>query len=168
MLLRKSLPLVAALILALSAVAYAQEAQTAPQEGVRPHQEGRREGRRHGRMGGRLGRLGFMRELNLTEEQRTQQRSIVQRHLASTKTQREELFKLREKRIAGTFTDEDGARAKVLRQEIHSSMEGIRREMEGVLTSEQRAKLEQLKSDRKARHEEMRGRRRERSEAVPR
>ena len=93
----QSLPLVAALILALSAVAYAQEAQTTPQEGVRPHQEGRREGRRHGRMGGRLGRLGFMRELNLTEEQRTQQRSIAQRHLESTKAQREELFKLREK-----------------------------------------------------------------------
>ena len=51
---------------------------------------------------------------------------------------------------------------------IHSSRRAIRREMDGVLTTEQRAKLEQLKSDRKARHEEMRGRRRERIEAVPR
>lgn len=168
MLLRKSLPLIAALILALSAVAYAQESQTALQESASPRQEGHREGRRHGRKGGRLGRLDFMRELNLTEEQRTQQRSIVQRHLASIKTQREELFQLREKRIAGTFSDEDGARAKVLRQEIHNSREGIRREMDGILTSEQRAKLEQLKSERKARHDDMRERRRESREAVPR
>lgn len=168
MLLRKILPLVGVLILVFSAVAYAQESQTAPQEGARPRQEGHREGRRHGRMGGRLERLGFMRELNLTEEQRTQQRSIMERHLGSTKAQREELFKLREKRIAGSFTEEDGARAKALRQEIHSSMEGIRREMDGVLTAEQRTKLEQLKSERKARHDEMRGRRKERSETVPR
>lgn len=167
MLLRKFLPLIGVLILAFSAVADAQESQT-PQEGARPRQEGHREGRRRGRMGGRLGRLGFMRELNLTEEQQTQQRSIMERHLASTKAQREELFKLREKRIAGTFTEEDGARAKALRQELQSSMEGIRREMDGVLTAEQRTKLEQLKSERKARHDEMRGRRRERSEAVPR
>jgi Spy/CpxP family protein refolding chaperone len=109
-----------------------------------------------------------MRELNLTEEQRSQQRAIVQRHLASTKGQREELFKLREKRIAGTFTDEDIARVRALRQEMHDSMEGIRTEMEGVLTTEQRAQLEQLKAERKARHEEMRERFRERREAVPR
>ena len=168
MLLRKTLPLVAALIVALSAVAYAQESQNAPNDGARPRQEDNREGRRHGKMGGRLGRLGFMRELNLTEEQRTQQRSIMERHLANTKAQRDELFKLREKRIAGTFTEEDGVRAKALRQEIHSSMEGIRREMDGVLTAEQRTKLEQLKSERKARHDEMGGRRRERGDAVPR
>jgi Spy/CpxP family protein refolding chaperone len=165
--LRKSLPLAAALILALSAIAHSQESQTAPQEGMRPGREGHREGKRHGRMGG-PGRLGFMRELNLTEEQLSQQRAIVQRHLASTKGQREELFNLREKRIAGTFTDEDIARVKVLRQEMRNSMEGIRTEMEGVLTSEQRARLEQLKAERKARHDEMRERFRERREAVPR
>ncbi len=165
--LRKSLPLVAALILALSAIAHAQESQTAPQEGMRPGREGHREGKRHGRMEGPE-RLGFMRELNLTEEQRTQQRAIVQRHLASTKGQREELFTLREKRVAGTFTDEDIARVKVLQQEMHNSMEAIRSEMEGVLTTEQRAQLEQLKAERKTRHEEMREHFRERREVVPR
>jgi protein CpxP len=165
--LRKSLPLVAALILALSAIAHSQESQTAPQEGMRPGREEHREGKRHGRMGG-PGPVGFMRELNLTEEQRSQQRAIVQLHLASTKGQREELFNLREKRIVGTFTDEDIARVKVLRQEMRNSMEGIRTQMEGVLTSEQRARLEQLKAERKARHAEMRERFRERREAVPR
>jgi Spy/CpxP family protein refolding chaperone len=40
-------------------------------------------------------------------------------------------------------------------------MNGIRAEMESVLTAEQRAKLEQLKTQRRARREEMRERRRE-------
>ena len=102
-----------------------------------------------------------MGELNLTEEQREQQREILQRHLESMKGQRGELFNLREKRIAGTFTADDEARAQKLREEIRTSMQGIRTEMEAVLTAEQRAKLEQLKSERKGRREEMRERRRE-------
>lgn len=114
--------------------------------------------------------MGLMRELNLTEEQRQQQRAIMQRHLASTKAQREELFKLREKRIAGAFTEEDGARAQTLRREIHESMQGIRGEMESVLTAEQRARVEQLKAEHKAHRLERRERRRERRddrEAIP-
>jgi Spy/CpxP family protein refolding chaperone len=102
-----------------------------------------------------------MRELNLTEEQRQQQRTILQKHLGATKAQREELFKLREKRIDGTFTADDESRAQALRQEIRSSREGIRTEMAKLLTDEQRAKLEQLKSERKACREEMRERRRD-------
>jgi len=78
----------------------------------------------------------------------------MQRRMASTKNQREELFRLREKRIAGTFAAEDNARAKALREEIHNSMEGVRAEMESVLTAEQKAKLESLKTERKAQHEQ--------------
>jgi Spy/CpxP family protein refolding chaperone len=105
--------------------------------------------------------LRAMRELNLTEEQRQQQRAILQKHLSDTKAQREELFKLREKRIAGTFTADDESRVRALRKEIRSSREGIRTEMTGILTDEQRAKLEQLKNERKASREEMREPRRD-------
>jgi Spy/CpxP family protein refolding chaperone len=90
------------------------------------------------------------RELNLSDAQKAQSRAIMERRLASTKGQREELFKLREKRIAGTFTAEDGARAKALHEEIRASMEGARTEMDGVLTAEQKAKREELKAERKA------------------
>lgn len=158
MFLRKILP--AIVVLALAGVAYAQEPQTPPQDSMRPGKESPREGRRHGRLR-RHDRFNRLRELNLTEEQRQQQRAILQRHLGSTKVQREELLKLREKRIAGTFTAEDEARAKALRQEIHSSMQGIRTEMESILTAEQRTRLEQFKLERKERREEMRERRRE-------
>lgn len=147
--------------------AFAQQPQTgtAPDETLRKerleqrlerHRErmGRREGvegRQRMERGGGLGHL--TRELNLTEEQRQQSRAIVQRRLAGTKSQREELFKLREKRIAGTFTAEDETRAKALRQQIHDSMAGVREEVEGVLTAEQRTRLEQLKTERKERME---------------
>jgi Spy/CpxP family protein refolding chaperone len=95
-----------------------------------------------------------MRGIDLTDAQREQIRSITQRRLESTKAQREELFKLREKRIAGTFSAEDGARAKALHQEIRTAMDGIRNETEGVLTSEQKARIEELQKERKARHEQ--------------
>jgi Spy/CpxP family protein refolding chaperone len=184
MFLRKSLFGILGIILAGGIVAFAQEPQ--PQtpstqgdafrkeriERMERHRErmGRREGMRgHQRMGRRGGGMGhLMRELNLTEEQRQQSRAIMQRRLESTKTQREELFKLREKRIAGTFTSEDGARAKALRQEIRTAMEGVRTEMAGVLTTEQKARLEQLKKERKEKLEQRMKERQERLNQNPR
>lgn len=172
MLLRKSLLGVIGIILAFGMLAFAQEPQPqnpppldGPLRGERMEQRrernrarmGDREGR--GRQKGRegMGRrgpgMGHLRELNLTDAQREQSRAIMQRRLESTKGQREELFKLREKRIAGAFTAEDGARAKALHEEIRASMEGARTEMAGVLTAEQKAKLEGLKAERKAKHE---------------
>ena len=156
--------------LALTAVTYAQQKPASTQEKMGSDQEGPRAGRRHGRMRRHRG-LAEIRELNLTEEQRQQQRAIVQRQLGNTKAQREELFKLREKRFAGTLTPEHEARVQSLRREIRDSMQGIRVEMEAVLTPEQRARLEQLKSERKARRDERREHRRERREhrdATPR
>lgn len=100
----------------------------------------------------RIGR--FLNQLNLSDEQRQQQRAIVQRRLESTKAQREELFRLREKRIAGTFTAEDEARAKALHQEIRTTMQGVRTEMQSVLTAEQKARLEELQKERKAKMEQ--------------
>lgn len=150
-------------VLALTAVSYAQQKPASTPEKMGGVQEGTLEGRRHGRMGRHRGFAG-MRELDLTEEQRQQQRAIMQRQLGNTKAQREELFKLREKRIAGTLTPEDEARVQALRREIRDSMQGIRTEMESVLTAEQRARLEQLKSEREERRDERREHRRERRE----
>jgi Spy/CpxP family protein refolding chaperone len=138
-------------------------------ERMEPHRErmagrqgiGDREGMGHRGMG------HLMRELNLSEEQRAQGRAIMQRRLESTKLQREELFKLREKRIAGTFTADDEARAKALHQEIRTAMTGVREEMAGVLNAEQRAKLEELKKERKERIEQRMKERQERLNNKP-
>ena len=184
MFLRKSLFGTLGIILACGSAAFAQEPQPqtpATQEDAfrkeriermeRHREEMGRRGKMRGhegvgRRGGSMGHL--MRELNLTEEQRQQSRAIVQRRLESTKTQREELFRLREKRIAGTFTAEDEARAKALHQEIRTAMEGVRTEMDGILTAEQKAKLEQLKKERKERLEQRIKERQERLNNKPR
>ena len=149
--------------------AFAQEPQ--PQSQTAPSHEGmsdkerieRREQRRQ-RLMQRLERRddrGLMREgyrdrlseLNLTDDQRKQREAIMERRLAGTKQQREELMRLREKRSAGTFTETDETRVQALRQEIKTAMQGVGEEMESVLTSEQKAKLEQLKAERKQRME---------------
>jgi len=166
--LRKSLFGVVGIMLAVGMGVCAQETQSktpSTQAGTLQRERVERMERRRERMENREGRrpreaqerhrgMGrLMGELNLTEEQRQDSRTIMQRRLESTKLQREELFKLREKRIAGTFSADDEARARALHQEIRAAMEGARSEMDGVLTAEQKAKLEGLKKERKERME---------------
>lgn len=167
--LRRNLIGISGIILTFSMIAFAQEKQTPPTSRDAPLKrerlerreklQGRLEGlRRHGGGEG-LGRRGSgmgnaMRGIDLTPAQREQIRSITQRRLESTKLQREELFKLREKRIAGTSSADDEARAKALHHEIRTAMQGIRDETAGVLTSEQKARIEEFQQERQARHEQ--------------
>ena len=164
--LRKNLLGITGIILIFGMVAFAQQPKTptTTQDGslkrerserreqlrerfdARQERHGGREGMRH--EGSGPGNL--LRGVQLSDEQRQQARAIMQRRLESTKLQREELFKLREKRIAGTFSADDEARAKALRQEISSAMDGVQNEMQGILTTEQKARVE----ERKARHEQ--------------
>jgi protein CpxP len=152
---RKSLMTILGIILAFGTVAVAQQTQSpeaaaqSKRQAERLAERGERRGRREG-MEHRGGVGHLIRELNLTDEQRQKARAIMQQRLQGTTAQREELFKLREKRIAGNFTGEDEVRAKTLRQEMRASMEGVRAELEGVLTAEQKTKLEDLKQERKA------------------
>jgi protein CpxP len=168
MYLRKSLFGILGIILAGGIVAVAQGPQ--PQTPATPdatlHREridrmqrrrerADREGLRKGRGMGRRGGVGhLMRELNLSEEQRQQARAIRQSRLESIRAQREELSRLHEKRIAGTFSADDEVRAQALRQEIRTAMAGVRTETQNVLTAEQKARLEQLKTERKKRMEQ--------------
>jgi Spy/CpxP family protein refolding chaperone len=183
MVLRKSLLGILGIILAGGIVAFAQEPQSqtpaTQDDSLRRERIERMERHRerlHRREGMRsedgMGRRGhginhFARELDLTEEQQKQRREIMQRQLESIKAQREELFRLREKRVAGTFTAEDGVRAKALHQEIRTAMEGMNTEMAGVLTAEQKAKLEQLKKERREKLEQRMKERQERLKQNP-
>jgi len=165
MLVRKGLLGIMGVILACGGVAIAQQPQPqtptqAPNGTFRRDRIERKE-RHRGRMGEREGfgprghAIGrFMHELNLSDAQQTQVRAITERRLEGTKAQREELFKLREKRTAGTFTPEDEARARALHQEIRSSMEGTQGEITSILTAEQKTRLEELQKERKAKMEQ--------------
>ena len=164
--LKKNLTGISGIILTFGMIAFGQQPQTptttpdgTPKSERLEQRERSRERldgmRGHDKEGfGRGGRGYLLQGLNLTEAQKEQIHAITQRQLESTKAQREELSKLRDKRNAGTFSADDEARAKALRQEIRAAMEGIRTETEGVLTAEQKARLEELQKERKAKHEE--------------
>ena len=169
LMLRKLLLTCLALLFGLGAVATAQEAQ--PPKSSEPGQATRRarlpRGFHAGPRRGRREARGFARKLNLTEDQQKLAQSIRQKYFAATKTHREQLFQLREKRLAGTFTAEDQERAKALRQEMMIAMSGMREESLGVLTPEQRIQLDGLREEHRQRREEMRQRRLERRQNRP-
>jgi periplasmic protein CpxP/Spy len=153
------------MILTGAMVAFAQEptqTPSAPREELRRERMRLRERQREGaklhrrEMRGHGDRGLFLRDLNLTDAQREQMRNMAERRRESIKSQREELFKMREKRMAGTFSAADEARVKVLRDEIHTAMQGLRAEGEAILTAEQKTRLAQLKVEREARFAERR------------
>ena len=159
--LRKLLLSCLALLFGLGAVATAQETQTP--KSAEPGQATRRARPPRGfhlrpKRGLRQART-FGPRLNLTDDQMKLGQSIRQKYFATTRPQREQLFQLREKRFAGTFTPEDRERAKTLRQEMMTAMRGMREESLGVLTPEQRSQLDSLKEERRQRREVMRQRR---------
>ena len=91
----------------------------------------------------RGGMVRGLRQLNLTDQQREQMRAIVQTQAQSTQTQRQELRQLAQKRRTGTLTAAETARAKELRQQLMQSRQGVHTQMLGVLTPEQKAKLDE-------------------------
>jgi len=118
--------------------------QTQPNNNAAPSRQRdpqmRRMMRRRNMRGGRA--RGF-RELNLTDQQRQQMRSIAQTQLQSTQAQRQELRQLMQKRRAGTLAPQDETRARELRQQLMQSRQGGRTQMLTVLTPEQKTQLEQ-------------------------
>ena len=154
------------LLTAFGSVTQAQQPQPSTQnptpgtETARPF--GRKEGRgfRHGPGPGGRFRPRALRELNLTDAQKEQVRSIFQQNFAGNKSVREELQQLGEKRRQGTLTAEDQARARTLHEQMRASMKDSKTKIEALLTAEQKAKAEELMKLRRANHERFGGRRR--------
>ena len=146
---------VAGLMLGLAtfgAAAFAQQPQTNnPVTGV---QQPRRSGpaRRAMRRRARLGMFRALRQLNLTDDQKQQARSIIQGHLQSTKAELEELRQLTQQWRQGTLTPEGLARAKELRTQLAQTRKAVRAQLAGILTAEQKAKLEEMIKTRRANH----------------
>ncbi|MGZ8842629.1 MAG: Spy/CpxP family protein refolding chaperone [Pyrinomonadaceae bacterium] len=156
--------MVSALIIGLPAfgsMAFGQQTQpNNPAPGVQ--QSGRvRQARRGMLRRARIGRLRALRQVNLTDAQRQQARTIVENHVNATKAQREELRKLMEQRRAGTLTAEGQTRAQQLRQQLMEGRKGVHAQMQNVLTAEQKAKLEEMRQTRRANRERL-GRRKPR------
>jgi hypothetical protein len=117
-------------------------------------------------MAGRQRRDG-LRQLNLSDEQKQQRHVILERHMSTLKSQRDQLFQLRQRRLEGSLTAEDREKAKSMRQELRASMQGLRGELRNTLTAEQRAQVETMRTERKQRREEMMRQRQEFRRARP-
>jgi Spy/CpxP family protein refolding chaperone len=141
---------------------YAQEATTTGK--AITQSEGlamRKGGRRHHR----LPLLRLMQELNLTDAQKTQARTIVERFKTNIEPQRQALRELHKQREQGVVSDDIKQRATTLRGEIRSSMKGAHSELLTILTPEQRVQYDQMEQQWKTRTEERRARRSEHRKA---
>ena len=106
------------------------------------------------------GEMRGFRQLNLTDQQRQQMRSIMQAQGQGSQAQRQEMRQLMEKRRAGTLTAQDETRAKELRQQLMESRQGVGTQMMNVLTPDQKAKMEEMIKTRRANHEKLNQRKR--------
>ena len=125
------------------------------------HGRGRGERRGHGR-GGMLG--GAFRQLNLTDDQKAKLKSIRDSFAESNKPLREQLHakrqELRQANQGGTFNETLATQKLTEMASLEAKMMGERfklhQEMLSVLTTEQKAQLEQSKAQFKARRGEKR------------
>ncbi|HEV2912806.1 MAG TPA: Spy/CpxP family protein refolding chaperone [Pyrinomonadaceae bacterium] len=153
------------LLFVLSMPVFAQQSGTTGDDRAGDAQQGER-GPGRGRYRGR-GDRGFMRllrELDLTEAQAEQARTIIENHKAAIEPQRQELFRLREQREQGADQADLQPRAQALREQIHESAKNMRAQLLSILTPDQRAKLDQMETEFKARRAERRERRRPQQE----
>ena len=148
------------LLTSLAATAFAQQPpqQSPPPVNPEKAEKHRRMGRGHGpRM--REHGMKALRQLDLSDAQRQQIRSIHEGVRKRTEAQRNELRQLLGvKRQGGTLTAAQEARARQLRDELRQSGEAVHGEVLAVLTAAQRTRLEQLRQE----HKERRGERHDR------
>jgi protein CpxP len=151
------------LIATFGIAAHAQQpAET--NKAAQPQMDGMRKGRGHHR-GTPV--LRIMRDLNLTDAQQQQARTIVERFTDSIQPQRQALMEIHKQReTQGTISDDLRQKAQELRQQIHESQKLMQTELLAILTTEQRAQYEKLEQEWKARRAEHRSRR-NRGERMP-
>jgi len=142
--------------------ALAQDTTTTPNQGQtqqRPERRGdfgrQRDGAGPGfrgpRGGGPEGMLREFRDLNLTDAQKAQIKSILDANKPDQATM-DQMKALREARQNGTaLTDDQKAQFKALRQQQTEKMRSVHEQVMNVLTPEQKAQLEQKRQEMKQR-----------------
>lgn len=159
-------------LVALSSFAMAQDnSTTAPQrednqkserKAWKRGGEGKRDGFRRGGRGEHGFKMRGLRELNLTDAQREQIRTLMESRRANreaNQAQREELRQIIEAKRSGTITADQQARLQAFRDQRREAARQLHEQILAILTPEQKAQLEQLKQERQKRREEFRQRR---------
>ena len=137
--------------------------QTDKSQKERRYGRGEGFGKRGGK-GMRGGRGGFgmhgLKNLDLTDAQREQIRGIMETAKTANEPLREEMRSLMEKRRGGSeLSDSDRTRLKDLRIQMRQFAEQTHNTILGLLTADQRQKLEVMKQEKQKRREEYRQRR---------
>lgn len=114
-----------------------------------------------------MGRDGFgmrgLHQLDLTDAQKEQVRTIMESARTANEPLRQEMRSLMEKRRSGgELTEADRTRLNDLRTQMKQSAEQTHNTILGILTAEQRQKLEQMKQEHQKRRDEFRERRQNR------
>ncbi len=136
------------------------ETKTDGQKQMKREMRGGRFGKRDG-MGSRRGkkRHGMMRGLrsvNLTEDQKTQLRTIMQSRKNSQIVNREEMRTIISAKRDGTITPEQTQKLDAFKAEMKENSKRTREQILAILTPEQRTQLEAKKEEMKRRREERR------------
>ena len=154
MFLRTKLSVAALAVSLMAGVTLAQETKPAVQNPAAGAQQTRRAGmaRRAMRRRARQPMFRMLRQLNLTDQQKQQARSIIQSNLESTKAQRQELRQLTQQWRGGTLSPEGLARATELPKQLREGRKTVQVQLAGILTPEQKAQLEEMIKARRANH----------------
>lgn len=159
-------------VLGLTIFVSAQDKSSTTDDSARPEKHERRgfgrkgEGRgEHGKgMRGGPGRhmMRGLHGLDLTDAQKEQVRGIMESKRAGFEQTREQLRPLHEAKRNGTITAEQQTQLDTLRTQMRQDGEATHQQILGILTPEQRTKLEERKAEMQKRREEFKERRRER------
>jgi Spy/CpxP family protein refolding chaperone len=94
--------------------------------------------------------LRVLRQLNLTDAQKQQMRTIFRTSFQTTKAQRQELRPLTRQWREGTLTAEGLGRANELHKQLNEARKSTRTQLAALLTPDQKTKLEEIIKTRKA------------------
>jgi Spy/CpxP family protein refolding chaperone len=125
-------------------------------------------GRHHGPRGpGKM--LHALHQLDLSDAQKEQVRTIMESKRAGFEQNREQLRELGRAKHEGTITAEQQAKFDELRAQMKQNAKAVHEQVLGVLTADQKTRLEQLKAEMDKRREDRRqmGPRRGRGEGAP-
>jgi len=152
-LLKKFLLAGIAISLLAGGVALAQQTQTSGQNPAVQQTRRQKMARRGMERRERQPMFRLLRQLNLTDQQKQQARSIIQANLNSNKTQRQEMRQLTQQWRQGTLSQEGLARANELRKQLREGRTAMRNQLTGILTPEQKTRLDEMIKTRRANNE---------------
>lgn len=147
---------------AFSTFASAQDSPANSSDNVQTQEKSERKayGKRGGHEKGMRGGMRGLRDIDLTEAQKTQLKAIYESNRPSDAA-RQEMQTLRQAKRDGTITEAQQDRLKTLRVEGKQKAEAVRLQIEGILTADQRQQLEARKAEMQKKMQERRELRRQ-------